>query len=137
MRRREVLALATAAIWVASRPSLSQPRPTREIARLGYLGTGAPIQALVEAFEQGLRDLGWIVGQDLIIEYRFAEGHLERLPGLAAELVGLNVQAIAASPTPAALAAKAASNLIPIVGFRSTIPLSMALSEAWPSRAGT
>jgi putative tryptophan/tyrosine transport system substrate-binding protein len=136
MRRREVLALATAAMWVASRPSLGQPRPTREIARLGYLGTGAPIQALVEAFEQGLRDLGWIVGKDLIIEYRFAEGHLERLPALAAELVGLNVQAIAASPTPAALAAKAASNLIPIVGISFDNPIEHGLVRSLAQPGG-
>src|SRR4051812_28063404 len=108
MKRRAFLVLGTAALWVASRPTLSQPHLTREVARIGYLGTGMRIQMLVEAFEQGLRDFGWIVGQDLIIEYRFAEGQLERLPGLAAELVGLNVQVIAASPTPAALAAKAA-----------------------------
>src|SRR4051812_20618134 len=123
MRRRDVIAVASAAMCLASGPGLAQPHPTREIARVGYLAAGVPNRTLVEAFEQGLRDLGWIVGQNLVVEYRFAEGQLERLPALAAELVGLNVQVIAASPTPAALAAKAASNVVPIVGISFDNPI--------------
>jgi putative ABC transport system substrate-binding protein len=68
-----------------------------------------------DAFLQGLRDLGYVEGRNVVIEYRFAEGKLERYPALAAELVALKVDVIVAPITPAALAAKQATKTIPIV----------------------
>jgi len=69
----------------------------------------------LDAFRQGLRELGWVEGQNLVIDYRSAEGKLDRLPDLAAELVRLKVDIIVAVPTPAAAAAKNAIETIPIV----------------------
>jgi len=70
---------------------------------------------LVQAFEQEIRRLGWVLGQDLAIEYRWAEARYERLPALAAELVRLKVDVIVASTGPAILAAQKATSSIPIV----------------------
>ena len=129
MRRRAFLALAAATLGVRTATTLAQ-QETRKGSRIGYLGTGLPNRALLGAFQQGLRDLGWAEGQNLVIEYRFAEGQLERLPRLAAELVGLDVQVIAASPTPAALAAKAASDVVPVVGISFDNPVEHGLIQS-------
>jgi putative ABC transport system substrate-binding protein len=86
---------------------------TKKIPRIGYLAAGSP--PVDKAFLQGLRDLGYIEGQSIAIEYRFADGKNERLPGLAAELIGLKVDIIVTAGTPAAVAAKQATSMIPVV----------------------
>jgi putative ABC transport system substrate-binding protein len=91
-----------------------------KVRRIGYLdqGSAAGNRPYFEAFRQGLRDLGWLEGQNIAIEARFAEGKTDQLPMLAAELVRLKVDLIVTSSTPAALAAKQATTTIPIViGF--------------------
>ncbi len=98
-------------------PLTADAQQPAKVPRVGYLSP-APGAHLVEAFRQGLRDLGWVEGQNISIEVRSAEGKYERLPELAAELVRLKVDVIFASTTPAALAAKQATTTIPIViGF--------------------
>ena len=81
----------------------------------------------VDAFLQGLRELGWMEGQNIAIEYRFAEGRLDRLPDLAAELVRLKVDVILAASSPPALAAKNATKTIPIVMGTSADPVTLGL----------
>ena len=83
--------------------------------RIGYLTLRAGPEAEDEAFKQGLRDLGWIEGQTITIEYRWAAGQVDRLPTLAAELVRLPVDCIVARSTPSIQAAKDATQSIPIV----------------------
>ena len=88
--------------------------------RIGFL---VPISAAlyasrIEAFRQGLRDLGYAEGQKVIIEYRFAEGKLDRLPQLAAELVRLKVDCIVTAGTPATRTAKQSTSTIPIGRIR-------------------
>jgi putative ABC transport system substrate-binding protein len=98
--------------------------------RIGYLSTGSGTSSYLrplEAFRQGLRDLGWVEGQNIIIEYRYAQGRPDRLPGLAEELVRLKVDVIAASPTPAVQAARNATRTIPIVGMGLTEPVALGL----------
>jgi putative ABC transport system substrate-binding protein len=87
---------------------------------IGVLNTGSPPSAepLMAAFRQGLSEAGYVEGQNLAIEYRWAEGHYDRLPALAADLVGRKVDLIMANSPPSALAAKSAISTIPIV-FRS------------------
>jgi putative ABC transport system substrate-binding protein len=85
----------------------------KKIPRIGYLAAGSP--PVDKAFLQGLRDLGYIEGQNITIEYRFADGKNERLPGLAAELIGLKVDIIVTGGTPAAVAAKRTTSMIPVV----------------------
>ena len=93
--------------------------PGKKIPRIGYLLDGSPFDSVSlsvrEAFEQGLHDLGWVVGQDLAIEYRYAEGKEERLPDLAVELVRLPVDVIVVRIAPAVQAAMLATRTIPIV----------------------
>ena len=100
-----------------SAPLAADAQPTGKVYRIGYLGMGSATvsQLPVEAFREGLRELGLVEGQNIVIDYRFAEGRFDRLPELAAELVLLRVDVIMAGPTPPAMAAKNATGTIPIV----------------------
>ena len=93
-------------------------QPTR-VARIGYLVTGVlespETRVLLDAFRQGLRERGYVEGQNLVIEYRAADGKLERFPALATELVRLKVDLIVEGNTPAAPAAQQATTTVPIV----------------------
>ena len=91
-----------------------------KVRRIGYLDQGSADgnKPYVEAFQQALRDLGWVEGKNIAMEFRFADGKTDRLPALAGELVRLKMDLIATTGTPAALAAKRATTTIPIViGF--------------------
>jgi putative tryptophan/tyrosine transport system substrate-binding protein len=94
-----------------------EAQPKDKMHRLGFLGGSSPgaYAPLVGAFRQGLRDLGYEDGKNLSFEYRWAEGKYERLPALAAELVGLKPDVIVTQGSPAAKAAKEATRTIPIV----------------------
>jgi ABC-type uncharacterized transport system substrate-binding protein len=104
------------ALTLFAAPLAVEGQQTAKVARIGFLFLNlAPNPHLKEAFRQGLRDLGYVEGRNVVIEYRDAEGKLERLPALAAELVALKVDVIVASGTPAALATKQATRTLPIV----------------------
>ena len=122
MRRREFLSFLGAAMAASSAPARAQPK----LRRLGVLSQGS-LQThptpMFRAFQQGLHDLGWIEGQNLAIEWRFSEGTAEPLPRLAAELVGLPVELIVATPTRPALAAKNATSTIPVVFIQVADPV--------------
>ncbi len=90
------------------------PRPTRA-PRIGYLGLTAGATTGTTGFQQGLLELGWVEGQNLTIEWRWAEGHPERLPALDTELVRLDVDIIVAVATAAAWVVKNATSTIPTV----------------------
>jgi putative ABC transport system substrate-binding protein len=108
--------LGTLAGGLLAAPFTAGAQPAANIARIGWLGANpAPGRQMREAFLQGLRDLGYVEGRNVVIEYRFAEGKLERYPALAAELVALKVDVMVAPITPAALAAKQATKTIPII----------------------
>jgi putative ABC transport system substrate-binding protein len=104
-------------------------QPARKVYRIGYLSIGSPSMYTrpLEAFRQGLRELGWDEGRNVFVEYRFAEGRAERLPPLADELVRLKVDIIVASPTPSVQAAGNATRTIPIVGLSLTEPVAVGL----------
>src|SRR5687768_623995 len=95
---------------------LAQAQEPAKVPRIGFLGSGiaAAPPASLEAFKQGLRDLSYIEGKSITIEYRWAEYKPERLPELAAELVGLKVDVIVTSQTPSVQAIKKVSSTIPI-----------------------
>ena len=96
-------------------PSAADAQQAAKIARLGILSLNVSASPLLETFLQGLRDLGYVEGRNVVIEYRDAEGKPERLSALAAELVALKVDVIFAGGTPHALAAKQATRTVPIV----------------------
>jgi putative ABC transport system substrate-binding protein len=100
-------------------PLAAYAQQPAKVARIGYLVTGSPespeTRTVLAAFRQGLREHGYVEGQNIVIEYRAAEGKLERLPDLAAELAGLKVDLIIAGNTPGARAARQATTTIPIV----------------------
>ncbi len=106
-----------------------QAQSAGTIRRIGYLSapTRASVQRALEAFLRRLRELGWVEGQNLVIEYRWAEGQIERLPELAAELVRLNVELIVAPSGSAVLAAKNATSSIPIVMIFPSDPVGSGL----------
>jgi len=125
LRRREFITLlgGAAASWpVAARAQQSMPL-------IGFLSARGPgdVPRLMAAFHTGLKATGFVEGQNVAIEYRFAESRNERLPALAADLVQRQVTVIAAVTTPAALAAQAATTTTPIVFETGTDPIQLGL----------
>ena len=96
-----------------------------EIPRIGFLIAASPsaISDRIEAFRQGLRELGYVEGKNIVIEWRYAEGKLDRLPALAAELVRLKVDVIVTAGSSATRAAKEATATIPIVMAQDSDPV--------------
>jgi len=105
---------ALAGVLLAA-PLATESQQTRKIPTIGVLWATPRVDRMTNAFEQGLSDRGWFNGQNIAIEHRFAEGHFDRLPALAAELVGLRPDVIVADAAPATKAAKRATRSIPIV----------------------
>jgi len=105
---------------------LAEAQQSKKIPRIGYLSsTSASVtSSRIEAFHQGLRELGYVEGKNLVIEWRFAEGKLDRLPALAAELVRLNIDIIVSASTPVTAAVKDATVTIPVVMAHDPDPVS-------------
>jgi putative tryptophan/tyrosine transport system substrate-binding protein len=126
MKRREFITLVggTVAAWpFAARAQQAGKQPT-----IGFLGAAPSIESQrIAAFVQRLRELGWIDGRNLAIEYRWAEGRNERYTEIAAELVRLKVDVIVTVATPATLAAKQATTVIPIVFLTASDPVGTGL----------
>src|SRR5260370_40273408 len=117
MKRRELLLLLGGALMMA----LGVREQQKAMPVIGFLSSGSPgpFAPVVAAFRQGLSETGYVEGQTVAIEYRWAEGSYDRLPALAADLVGGKVDVITASGGPLpALAAKSATSTIPIVFSR-------------------
>jgi putative ABC transport system substrate-binding protein len=97
--------------------SIAEAQQATKVPRIGYLSAGfsSPKPARTEAFRQGLRELGYIEGRNIFIEYRYAEGKIDRLSGLVAELLRLNVDMVFAYSTPAVRVLKEATTIIPVV----------------------
>jgi len=126
INRRDLL-IAAAALLAA--PLGSRAQQAAKVFRIGYLSapTRGSVTGILDAFLRALRDLGWIDGQNVVIEYRWAEGDLERLPRLAEELVRRNVDVIVTPAASAALAAKHATSTIPIVMIFPNDPIAQGL----------
>jgi len=107
--------IVSLAITLLSGPVAADAQQAGKVPQIGFLAAVTPLQPNLDAFRQGLRERGYVEGQNLAIEYRFAEGKYERLPGLASELVQLKVDVIVVLGTPPALAAKDATRTTPIV----------------------
>ena len=124
LKRREVIALLSGA--AAAWPLRARAQQTGKLPTIGYVGASTAANRWVPAFVQRLRDLGWIEGRTVAIEYRWAEGRYERYSEIAAELVRLKVDVIV-TPAAGAAAAKQATSIIPIVFYLATDPVGMGL----------
>jgi putative ABC transport system substrate-binding protein len=115
MRRRDFLTLLGGAVAAASLAAAAQE--ARKVPHIGFLGNStATLEAnLLAPFREALRDLGYVEGRNIVIEYRWAEGNYERFPSLITELIALKVDVIVTAGTPASLAVKKATNSIPLV----------------------
>jgi putative tryptophan/tyrosine transport system substrate-binding protein len=118
---------AAAALILFAVPLVVQAQPLEKVPRIGLLHIGwrgsPEAQTVLDAFWQGLRDHGYVEGRNILVEYRWAEGKVERLPGLATELAHLKVDLIVAAATPAARAARQATATIPIVAMAMGDPV--------------
>jgi putative ABC transport system substrate-binding protein len=111
-------------------------QPAGPVRRIGWLRQGDPFPGAYDGFRQGLHDMGYVEGQNLVIELRSGKGHFEPLPRLAAELVGLPVEVLATTGIAATLKAKEATSTIPIVFIGIEDPLGHGLITSWAQPGG-
>jgi putative tryptophan/tyrosine transport system substrate-binding protein len=116
MNNKKIVCIALIALLFALCFS-AEAQQTKKVPRIGFLGNSTPAlgENLIGPFREGLRELGYVDGKNLLIEYRWAEGKYERFTTLIAELIALNVDVIVTAGTPASLAVKKATTSIPLV----------------------
>ena len=121
-RRSFILALGSTAGWPLAALAQGSAMPV-----VGYLGPGSAVSDAfrVTAFRQGLSEAGFVEGQNVTVDYRWAEEHYDRLPAMATDLVNRHVAVIVATSTPAALAAKAATTTVPIIFETAADPVKL------------
>jgi putative tryptophan/tyrosine transport system substrate-binding protein len=121
--------VSTVALALLAAPLAAEAQQSKSTARLGFLGSSSAERdkGRVEAFHQGLQELGWVIGRNISIEQRFAAGQFDKLPALAADLVRLNPNVLVVSGAPAAHAAKNATRGIPIVMTNAADPVGTGL----------
>jgi putative ABC transport system substrate-binding protein len=135
--RRAFISAVTGGLLAA--PLATEAQQAGKVHRIGFLGNSTPtLEAnLVRPFRDGFRDLGYVEGRDLVIEYRWAEGQYERFPALIAELIALKVDVIVTAGTPAALAVRRASTTIPLVMVAVGDPVGSGLVKSLAHPGGT
>jgi putative ABC transport system substrate-binding protein len=127
MLRRTIGLIVTLALGFLVVPLAVEAQPVGKVYRIGFRSTDPPLAHLWEALLDGLRERGYREGQNLVFERRFSEGHAEHLPELAAELVRFRVDCLIVTTTPAALAAKHATQTVPIVMTTAIDPVGAGL----------
>jgi ABC-type uncharacterized transport system substrate-binding protein len=117
------------AVCILTASPAVRAQPTGKVYRIGFLTIGSATASppFIEALRQGLRELGWVEGQNIVIEPRFAEGKFDRLPALAAELVQLKVDVIATGGTAVAVAVRNVTRTVPIVMMGAAGPVELGL----------
>jgi len=133
LKRRELITLlAAAATFPASWPIAAKAQPRARTPTIGFLGSGTPSSdgAFATAFVRGLRELGWVEGRDVAIEYRWGEARVDRFAELATEFAQLKVDVIFTYGTATAVAAKQATSVIPIVFTLVADPVEVGLAAS-------
>jgi putative tryptophan/tyrosine transport system substrate-binding protein len=124
------------ALCLALAPLAAEAQQAGSVRRIGFLSPSSAetMRGFVEEFQRGLRERGYVEGQNLHVEYRWAEGKADRLPGLVTDLISLRVELIVVQASPAARAAHQATRTIPIVmvGVGNPVELGLAASLARP-----
>jgi putative tryptophan/tyrosine transport system substrate-binding protein len=122
--KKKIVVLTLCAMLLALSGSAEAQQPTK-IPQIGYLGSNSPStnRARIEAFRHGLRELGYVEGKNIVIEWRYAEGKPERMSRLAGELVGLKVDVIVTGGSASTRPAKEATSTIPIVMAQDSDPV--------------
>jgi putative tryptophan/tyrosine transport system substrate-binding protein len=135
---KRIFLLALGAMLFALSFPVEAQQP-KKVPRIGFLASRSPssFSSETEAFRQGLRELGYVEGQNIGIEYRYAEGKTDRFAELATELVRLKVDVIVTSSTPGVLAVKRAPPRFPLSSLRLMTPLRAGWSPASHGRVGT
>jgi putative ABC transport system substrate-binding protein len=131
--------IVTLALSLLAAPLAADAQQATKVHRVGRLNGGSPPSnpdPSLEAFRQGLRDLGYVEGQNIVIEDRYAEGRAERLPDLAAELVRLKVDVIVVAGTPGTRAAQHATRALPIVGVVLADPIGTGFAASFARPGG-
>lgn len=137
--------IVTLIVSLLTAPLTSQAQQAAHVPRLGLLmpGSSSAFASRIEAFRHGLRDLGYVEGRNITLEYRFTEGQADRLPALVAELVRLPVDVLVLDGTAAIRPAQQATTTIPIVmavssdpvgaGLVASLAAQVAISRGWPA----
>ncbi len=129
MTASRIALTVTLGLTLLAAPLAAEAQQAGKVYRVGFLGnSSAALEAnLVGPFREGLRELGYVEGRNIVIEYRWAEGKYERFPALIAELAALNVDVIVTAGTPAALAVKRTTPSIPLVMAAVGDPIGVGL----------
>ena len=132
IQNRKLVGIVALAVILAICEARAEAQQPTKVPRIGFLSPFSPSDNALwhQAFRLGLRDLGWVEGKNISIEYRYAEGRNDRLPDLAADLVRLKVDVIVTAVTSDALAAKKATRTIPIVMVAAGDPVASGLVES-------
>jgi ABC-type uncharacterized transport system substrate-binding protein len=138
VRLKTIRLVVMLALVILTAPLVAHALPSTKVYRIGWLSPGSALssRAYVEAFQQSLCDLGYIEGQNMAVEYRYAEGKAERLPELAAELVHLTMDVLVTSGSPATQAAQHVTSTIPIVGVALADPLGTGFATSFARPGG-
>lgn len=127
--RPTAILIAVLALGILAAPRDAPAQPAGTVYRIGFIDAGAlsTNRHFLEAFRQGLREVGYVEGQNILVEDRWADGRSERFPALLDELIGRQVDVIVQASTPGAVAAQHATSTVPVVFFGVTDPVGLGL----------